>query len=546
MVIIDHTIVNDAAGADPLPSAIDMRCMMTRRAIRWALSLALTVSGVMITLQISAAQAISPDSRTAIVGGTVIDGNGGPPIADAVILIEGARITAVGPRRAVSIPAGARQIDAHGQWIVPGLIDTNVHLSLYGGQNDRYETMVRYQPREAEIVLEAAQIDLSYGVTTVRDSYGALPALTKTRDAIARGDAIGARILAAGNILGWSGPYSFSFSRVMGSLTLFQEQMNDYIAQGGGEELMAMTPDELRRAIDAYLDKGPDFLKFGGTSHFSDPTYIGFSPEAQRVIVEEAHKRNRAAETHSTSIEGLRVSIAAGIDGIQHPELLDGRELPDDMVATIRDRGLICSMLASTITGPAWKRHLKAKDEAAKKRADAEQETPSAAREKTTAERRKEAVDAGADLEARRANAQKLIGAGCRITPGTDSYWAAAAELSRTPKPKEQDHGIGTIMAIEGLVELGMTPSQAIVSATKNGAIAARGLKDFGTIEQGKLADVVLLSADPLADIGNLRKVAAVMKDGRVVDRDKLPATRVLSAPPPAKSVTSASAKGNR
>ena len=354
---------------------------MPLRPIRWALPLALTVSAAMLTLQISAAQTSSTPARTAIVGGTVIDGNGGTPIADAVILIEGARITAVGARGAVSIPAGARQIDAHGQWLVPGLIDTNVHLSLYGGQNDRYETMVRYQPREAEIVLEAAQIDLSYGVTTVRDSYGALPALTKTRDAIARGDAIGARILAAGNILGWSGPYSFSFSRVMGPLTLFQEQMNDYIAQGGGEELMAMTPEELRGAIDAYLDKGPDFLKFGGTSHFSDPTYIGFSPEAQRVIVDEAHKRNRAAETHSTSVEGLRVSIAAGIDGIQHPELLDGREMPDDMVATIRDRGLMCSMLASTITGPAWKRHLKAKDEAAKKRADAEQETPTPARE---------------------------------------------------------------------------------------------------------------------------------------------------------------------
>jgi imidazolonepropionase-like amidohydrolase len=101
-------------------------------------------------------------------------------------------------------------------------------------------------------------------------------------------------------------------------------------------------------------------------------------------------------------------------------------------------------------------------------------------------------------------------------------------------------------MAIEGLVELGMTPSQAIVSATKNGAIAARGLKDFGTIEPGKLADVVLLNADPLAAIGNLRKVAAVIKDGRLVDRDKLPVTRVLSAAPPAKSVTSASAKGDR
>jgi imidazolonepropionase-like amidohydrolase len=507
----------------------------------------LIFSGATLTLQISAAQTQSPAARTAIVGATLVDGNGGPPIADAVILIEGARVTAVGPRRAVTIPADTHQIDAHGQWIVPGLIDTNVHLSLYGGQNDRYETLVRYQPREPDIVLEAAQIDLSYGVTTVRDSYGALPALTKVRDAIARGDAVGARILAAGNILGWSGPYSFSFSRVMGQLTLFQEQMNDYIAQGGGEELMAMTPDELRRAIDAYLDKGPDFLKFGGTSHFSDPTYIGFSPEAQRVIVDEAHKRNRAAETHSTSIEGLRVSIAAGIDGIQHPELLDGREMPDDMIATIHDRGLICSMLASTITGPAWKRHLKAKDEAAKKRAEAEQDAPSPMREKTTAERRKEAADLGADLEARRANAQKLIRAGCRITPGTDSYWAAAAELSRTPKPKEQDHGIGTIMAVEGLVELGMTPSQAIVSATRNGAIAARGLNDFGTIEPGKFADLVVLSADPLTDIGNLRKVAAVMKQGRMVDRDTLPASRVLSvAPAASKSATPASAKDHR
>ncbi|HWF83361.1 MAG TPA: amidohydrolase family protein [Vicinamibacterales bacterium] len=520
---------------------------MPLRPIRWAVPLALTLSGLMLTLHISAARAPAPVVRIAIVGGTVVDGNGGPPIADAVILIEGARMTAVGPRRAIPIPADAHQIDAHGQWIVPGLIDTNVHLSLYGGQNDRYETLVRYQPREADIVLEAAQIDLTYGITTVRDSYGALPALTKVRDSIARGDAVGARILAAGNILGWSGPYSFSFSRVMGQLTLFQEQMNDYIAQGGGEELMAMTPDELRLAIDAYLDKGPDFLKFGGTSHFSDPTYIGFSPEAQRVIVDEAHKRNRAAETHSTSVEGLRVSIAAGIDGIQHPELLDGRELPDDMVATIGERGLMCSMLASTITGPAWKRHLEAKDETAKKRAEAEKESPTPTREKTTAERRKEANDAGADLESRRANAQKLIRAGCRITPGTDSYWAAAAELSRTPKPKEQDHGIGTIMAIEGLVELGMTPSQAIVSATRNGAIAARGLKDFGTIEPGKFADLLVLTADPLADIGNLKRVAAVLKEGRIVDRGKLPASRVLSAAPPAaKSATSASAKDQR
>ena len=474
---------------------------------------------------------------TAIVGGTVIDGNGGAPIADAVVVIDGARIAAVGPRSAVRIPDNARQIDARGRWIVPGLIDTNVHLSLYGGQNDRYETLAKYQPRQEDIVLEAAQIDLSYGITTVRDSYGALLPLTRVRDRIARGEQVGARILAAGNILGWSGPYSFSFSRVMGQLTLFQEQMNDYIAQGGGEELMGLTPPELRQAIDAYLDKGPDFLKFGGTSHFSEPTFIGFSAEAQQVIVEEAHKRNRAAETHSTSIEGLRVSIAAGIDGIQHPELLDGRAMPEDLVKTIVDRGLNCSMLASTIAGPAWKRHLKSKEEVERKKAEgkAEREKDGALpREKTSSERRKEAADVGADLEVRRSNAQKLIRAGCRVTPGTDSYWAAAPEFTRTAKPPEQDHGAGTIIAIEGLVELGMTPSQAIVAGTRNGAAAARGLKDFGTIEPGKFADLVLLAADPLADISNLRKVTAVMKEGRSVDRSRLPASRVLSVAPPA------------
>ena len=232
----------------------------------------------------------------------------------------------------------------------------------------------------------------------------------------------------------------------MGQLTLFQEQMNDFIAQGGGEELMAMRPEELRRAINAYLDKGPDFLKFGGTSHFSEPTFIGFSAEAQQVIVEEAHKRGRAAETHATSIEGLRVSIAAGIDGIQHPELLDGREMPDDLVTAIRDRGLYCSMLASTITGPAWKRHLKTKDEVEKKRAEAEKEGRSPAREKTTAEQRKEAAEVGdgsrdAAEERTEADSRRLPrDAGHRQLLGRGARTDAHAEVSGAGPRHRHDH----------------------------------------------------------------------------------------------------------
>lgn len=465
---------------------------------------------------------------TAITGATLIDGNGGPPVTDAVILIEGARIRAAGK---VAVPAGAKVIDAKGAYVIPGMIDTNVHLSLYGGMRDRYESLVRYQPRQNEIVLEAAQIDLKHGVTTVRDSYGLLIPLTQVRDQIARGDATGARILAAGNILGWGGPYSvtFSLTRETG-LTLFQEQMNDYVAQGGGEDLADMTPAELRVAINKYLDKGPDFLKYGGTSHFSSPTFIGFSPEAQKVIVDEAHKRGKVAETHSTTIEGLRLSIEAGIDVIQHPEVMSPREMPDDLIRMIKQRNIGCSMLASTITGDAWTKHLKTKEGAEKKQAEADKKSPQRAR--TGAEDRLRASELETDVETRRKNAQKLIQGGCRTTVGTDSYWGSAPELAREPKPITQDHGMGTIQAIEGLVELGMTTSQAIVAATKNGAIACRKQADFGTLEAGKLADLVILDADPLADIHNIRKVRAVMKEGKVIDLSRLPEKRVFSKAP--------------
>jgi imidazolonepropionase-like amidohydrolase/cyclophilin family peptidyl-prolyl cis-trans isomerase len=473
----------------------------------------------------------------AIAGATLIDGNGGPALEDAVIVVSAGRISAVGPRASVRIPAGATVIDAAGRYLVPGFIDTNVHLSLYGGARDRYETLAKYNSRQDDIVLEAAQLQLRYGVTTVRDSYGMLVPLTRARDSLARGEVIGARILAAGNIVGWGGPYSTSFSLTpQKDLTRFQEEINDAVSQGAGEDLADMTPDELRVAINKYLDKGPDFLKYGGTSHFSQPTYIGFSPEAQRVMVEETHKRGLAAETHSTTVEGLRVSILAGIDLIQHPELMTPREMPDDLVRLIKERNIVCSMLVSTITGEAWDKHLKDKAEAEKKFAEADKKLQDAEKKgdfrlKTFTEERRRAEALGLDLETRRRNAQKLIGGGCTTTVGTDSYWGAAPEFAMEPKLDSQNHGIGTIMAIEGLVELGMTPAQAIVAGTKNGAIACRKLREFGTIEKGKLADLVILDANPLADIHNIRKIRSVMIDGWLVDDPaRLPEKPALSS----------------
>jgi len=464
----------------------------------------------------------------AIVGGTIIDGNGGPPIRNGVIIIQDNKISEIGRKSSIKIPSKAQIIKATGKYVTPGFIDSNVHLSLYG----RGETIVRYEHKNESITLEAAQLQLKHGFTTVRDSYGSLLPLMHIRDAIARGDTTGPRMLVAGNIVGWGGPYSISFSLIREKdLTIFQEQFNDFITQGSGEELMDMEPNELKIAINNYLDLGPDFIKYGGTSHFSSPIMIGFSPRAQEVMVEETHKRNLIAETHSTSSEGLMISVLAGIDLIQHPEVLS-IEMPDELINEIAKRGIVGAMLSNTITGAAWERHLKKRKAEIKKSLDSD--TNNRRREnlnKTSAELRAEIRASGEMMEIRRKNAEKLIAAGCIITIGTDNYLGAAPEFRRNKKYENQAFGIGSVIATEGLVELGMTPMEAIVAITRNGAIACKMLDKIGTLEVGKYADLVILKANPLNNISNIRKIDQVIRDGKIIDLETLPYERIFSSP---------------
>ena len=405
-----------------------------------------------------------PQDFKAIVGATLMDGVGGPPASDSTVVIEGRRITAVGPSSVVAVPDGTVIIDGSGKYMSPGFVDTNVHVSLYGAQfKDRKENAVFFYERGAEIALEAAQMHLKYGVTHVRDSYWQLPHLIEVRDAIASGAETGPRMQVAGNIVGWGGPFSITFALIPdGDLSLWEEQFSDHIAQGAGEELMDMYPDELRVAINEYLDKGVDFLKYGGTTHWEFPTLISFSPEAQRIIVDATHARGLVAETHSTNPEGLRLSIEAGVDLIQHPELIADREMSDELVASIKDREIVCSMLVNTMTGEAWDRHLSDKVAAEeKKTAPSEwgRLRRTVERDKTSFELRREQNQLGHHLAMRRLNAEKLVEAGCIISLGTDNYVGASQEFVRDPKAIWQEPGIGTLMAIEGIVELGMTPA---------------------------------------------------------------------------------------
>jgi imidazolonepropionase-like amidohydrolase len=492
-----------------------------------AAAIALSTLGTPVYAQSKQAGVASTDTLIAIVGATVIDGNGGTPLADATILVRGKRIAAIGPSAQIKVPKGARVINAAGKFVTPGFMDTNVHLSLYNNG----ESMVRYEDKFLDIVVEAAQTELKYGITTVRDSYGALLPLIAIRDSIAHGKIVGPRMLVAGNIVGWGGPKSPLFSNATPT-TFFDEQMMDFISQGAGEELLDMSPDELRVAIRKYLDKGPNFVKYGGTAHTNN--LIAFSPRQQEALVSEVHKRGLFAETHSTNPEPLRISVLAGIDLIQHPEV-HNVPIPDSLVQLIVEKKTMCSILANSITGKPWKDYLKTRQKADSAKADSvkNDSLKTMQRSKTGWELRTAKRADGVAL--RRANAEKLIKGGCITTPSTDTYLSGAPEFSRTG-PRTDAHmmpGTATLAAIEGLVELGMTPSQAIVSATKNGAMASQGLKDFGTLETGKLADILVLDADPTADIHSIRKLSLVMKDGRVIDRDRLPEKPVWTTPKP-------------
>lgn len=467
--------------------------------------------------------AIAATHGTVITDVTLIDGTGAAPKPHMTVRIENGRIASIAPNGGKA-PSGVRVVDGRGRYLLPGFIDSNVHVSVYGNPARR-DTSVKYADRGEELALEFAQRALRAGVTTIRDSYGVLPPILTVRDRIDRGEAVGARIKAAGNILGWSGPFSLTFSLTKDSdLSLFQEKWNDLLAQDMGEEIMDMTPDELRVAMNHYLDKRVDFIKYGGTSHFLRPSLIGFSPRQQAVIVEEAHKRGKPVETHATSSEGLRLAVEAGIDLIQHPELMS-RDLPDDLIALIVQKNVLCGIRANYITGAYRERHLR-------KRAEAEAQIAKMAPATTTAERWRRLDQMGDNEDVQRRNAERLIKAGCRVTPATDSFFGDAPEFRRTPKTDEAEPGIGTIRAIQGLVELGMTPMQAIVAGTKHGAAAAAMADDLGTIEPGKVADLVLLSADPLADIRNIERVEAVFSKGQLVDRDRLPEHPLFAAQP--------------
>lgn len=471
---------------------------MTKRVVVKSLAIALIVLCVAFTstkaIGASDAPALICSNRaTAFVGATVIDGRGGQPIDDSILIICKSRIAAIGKRSRIIIPVDAYVVEASGKYLIPGFIDANVH-----SVQDVPPELVNHQDVLVERGISFLQRHLEAGITTVRDTYGALGPTLRIRALIDGGQIVGPRLLVAGNIIGWGGYGSETFTGGNRKLTDLERQANELITQGVGEELADLDTDTLRVRIRQYLAKGVDFLKYGGTTHGYTPSLIEFSPGAQAAIIEEAHKRGKMVSTHCTTPEGIKMCVQAGVDIIQHAGSSTAPISPE-LASYIVDHHVVCSM--QTLTKHFYEgyasRHPEFRSRFEQESVPPDPVNPNLHQDGT--------VNSSRIMSYHEPNIRLLIRSGCRI----------AVESDDQPLTKE----VVLPWAIEELVNLGLTPLQAITAATQNGAIAAGGIADYGTLEVKKRADLILLEANPLADIHNITRQEIVMRDGQIVVR---------------------------
>lgn len=451
----------------------------------------------------------------AVAGGFVVDGTGAAPVADATVLARDGRIVAVGRSGDVRVPADATVVDARGKYVIPGLMDANLHLFL----NIDLETLIRHEGRYHEIVLEAAQIALKSGQTTVFDTWGPREALATARDMIARGEAPGSRIYLAGNIIGFDGPLSADFREEAASHVskAFASRVNETWEQKTGRALLWLPPDSVRRAIRRYASTGVNFLKYGASGHV-EMNFVSFSPAVQRVIVEEGHRAGLTVQTHTTSVESFDMAIEAGVDIVTHCGISGPvQHLPLEYVRKLADRGIACSVLPIT-----------------QRRMDAlEKETPDGALTPY--------------MKVAKENHRRLIRAGATLLVSTDAGIDNPVLRSESPTlaadtvdPRVK-LGEGHFNALAALEEMGMAPMEILKSATSHVARAYKLDAEIGALEPGKAADMVVLDANPLESALNYRRIHAVIQAGEVVDRDALPAAPLISSMQPPKSEAGAS-----
>jgi imidazolonepropionase-like amidohydrolase len=425
-----------------------------------------------------------PPDGIALVGATLIDGSGGPALPNAVIVIRKGHVESVGTREDFQLPARTTELDLSGRWIMPGLIDSHAHVAPWA--------LPRY---------------LAWGVTAVRDLHGAMDSILPLRNRVRLGAVAGPRIYSAGAMIdGLPATYPDAFG--------------------------ANKASDARRAVDRLATANVDLVK----------VYTRVDPTLLHAILDEARTFNLRVAGHL----GLTDAVTAAKAGITSIEHLSG--VPEAAMGDASS--LYAAHYRSFFAGwTAFERSWARLDSAALARVAEELAAskvtlvPTLVLHETFSRLDDSSVTASGMLNAvppferRRWNVPDMVaragwtaedladfrrsrpnqdlfvrlfhGAGGRIATGTD----ASNQLLIAGYSEHQELAL--------LVRAGLSPRDALVAATRNGALLL-GVDSIGLIAPGKVADLVVLRADPLKDIGNTLAIDKVMSRGRLMSADSI------------------------
>jgi imidazolonepropionase-like amidohydrolase len=425
--------------------------------------------------------------RTLITNATLIDGTGAPARPGTSLLVTGSRIEAVGPAaevaRAAAAGGGGQTIDAAGQTVMPGLIEGHVHLNFNQPRNSNEIDMKYPAVWVGMTALRHAGQLLEAGYTGAVSGGSQFAVDVWVKRAIRAGVGRGPRLLACGpeiNTTGGAVDWHPSWQRI------------------GGETLgiIADGPQEMVKAVRRVLKEGVDTVKIytsGEGSHAAD-----FHPqmydclqdrecmtlEEIRAAVDEVHRWGKPVIAHTRDARSVKSCVRAGVDIIMHATYIDDEGL--DLIAKSPPRAVVPALMPPKQFIKAYQQGRIPRDYF-------------------------DASRYGEDFEVGARNAKKLHGLGLRVVPG--------GEYGLGP---DMPHGANAMDLQLFVDDLGFTPMEAICAATRDAAHLMAMEHELGTLEPGKLADLIVVDGDPLRDIAVLQdreRIALVMKDGAVQAR---------------------------
>ena len=415
----------------------------------------LPASGMIVFLLSSctAPEAPVPAVDLVLVNARVVDGTG-EIYEGATIAIRGERIESIvrGPGSFES----ATQIDLRGKTVLPGLINTHIHIGTLGRFEDQ-NTLDQYLSNDLPADLEEY---LAHGITSIKSTGDIPEAFIPVRERIERGELQGPRVFLAGPVLSAPGGHP--------GASVYRN--NAWLRELSSRELT--TEEDARTEVRQLAELGVDAKKFvyHGSSDDAKPYMLApgmpirkIPSQVMEAIVDEAHQLGLPVTAHTAELEDAMAALEAGCDGLEHGVT---RSLIEDerLGALLLEKG--------ALYGPTLSGYIN--------------EHPGMA-------------------DTLLPNLKRLAGQGVRMVLGTDRG------------PARGGSGLDTLKELELMVEAGLTPQQGIQAGTRNAAQLLGKLDDLGTVEAGKLADLVVINGDPLADISAIHNIELVIKNGSIV-----------------------------